>query len=64
MCLDQCIAFGSDRQEITRAMQRTHRWAEICCETHVLSHQAHYQALFGIVRAAPSPTCGAESAAL
>ncbi len=63
MCLDQCIAFGADRQEITRAMQRTHRWAEICCETHVLSDQAPFQALFGIVQGGTFPDLRAESAA-
>ena len=63
MCLDQCIAFGSDRREISRAMERTHRWAEICCDTHAISDQAPYQALFGIVQGGTFPDLRAESSA-
>ena len=64
MCLDQCIAFGSGREEITRAMERTHRWARICCETHAGSDRAASQALFGIVQGGTFPDLRAESAAI
>ena len=30
MCLDQCIAHGVSKDEVRRAMDRTHRWAEVC----------------------------------
>ena len=50
MCLDQCIAFGSPRDEVARAMERTHRWAEVCYRTHAQSASSDGQALFGIVQ--------------
>ena len=50
MCLDQCIAFGSPREEVVQAMDRTHRWAETCYQTHALASNAKAQALFGIVQ--------------
>ena len=55
MCLDQCIAFGADRESVTQAMERTHRWAEVCYQFHsasqlVGSSEAVDQALFGIVQ--------------
>ena len=55
MCLDQCIAFGSDRDEVVRAMERTHRWAEICHQTHATAPNADAQALFGIVQGGTFP---------
>ena len=62
MCLDQCIAFGSDRGEITRAMDRTHRWARTCYETHAGAPQSGSQALFGIVQGGTFDDLRAESA--
>ncbi len=62
MCLDQCIAFGSDRGEITRAMDRTHRWAGTCYETHAGSPQSGSQALFGIVQGGTFDDLRTESA--
>ena len=56
MCLDQCIAYGADRAEVQRAMERTHRWAKVCYDAHYLSPAPAYaaaaqrQALFGIVQ--------------
>ena len=64
MCLDQCIAFGADHAEITRAMERTHRWARECFETHEASDTARSQALFGIIQGGTFPDLRAESAEL
>ena len=50
MCLDQCIAYGSSKDEVRRAMERTHRWAEACYHAHAASESAGRQALFGIVQ--------------
>ena len=56
MCLDQCIAYGADRAEVQRAMERTHRWAKVCYDAHYLAPAPAYaaaaqrQALFGIVQ--------------
>ena len=56
MCLDQCIAFGAERAEVRRAMERTHRWAQVCYDAHYVRPAAEYadtaagQALFGIVQ--------------
>jgi queuine tRNA-ribosyltransferase len=49
MCLDQCIAYGSSRDEVRKAMDRTHRWAEVCYRVHA-SADFTGQALFGIVQ--------------
>ena len=56
MCLDQCIAYGAERDEVVRAMDRTHRWAKLCYDAHYVSPAPTYsdntrrQALFGIVQ--------------
>lgn len=50
MCLDQCIAYGSSKDEVRRAMERTHRWADACYRAHATSESAGRQALFGIVQ--------------
>ena len=50
MCLDQCIAYGESREEVQRAMERTHRWALECYQAHEASPAAQRQALFGIVQ--------------
>ncbi len=56
MCLDQCIAYGAERAEVVRAMDRTHRWARLCYEAHYVNPSPDYaskaqrQALFGIVQ--------------
>ncbi len=46
MCLDQCLAYTDDKGAARDAMERTHRWAEICRE----AHSGDNQALFGIVQ--------------
>jgi queuine tRNA-ribosyltransferase len=50
MCLDQCIAHGAGKEQVRRAMERTHRWAEACFRSHSASRRAQGQALFGIVQ--------------
>lgn len=50
MCFDQCIVYGASRLEVQQAMERTHRWAEVCYQTHAASDSAERQALFGIVQ--------------
>ena len=55
MCLDQCIAFGADKEPVAQAMERTHRWAEACYRRHSASQagntqETRGQALFGIVQ--------------
>ena len=50
MCLDQCIAYGASRPEVRQAMERTHRWAEVCHRVHAMSDGDGWQALFGIVQ--------------
>jgi queuine tRNA-ribosyltransferase len=62
MCLDQCIAFGATRDEITQAMRRTHQWAEICYQTHASSETATSQVQFGIVQGGTFPDLRDESA--
>ena len=46
MSLDQCLAYTNDKDAVQDAMERTHRWAEICREAHSRDDQA----LFGIVQ--------------
>ena len=68
MCLDQCIAFGAPRAEVQRAMERTHRWAQLCYNAHYVSPAPEYaasaagQALFGIVQGGTFPDLRRESA--
>ena len=50
MCLDQCIAHGVSRNDVRSAMDRTHRWAAECYQTHSTSANFDSQALFGIVQ--------------
>ena len=49
MCLDQCISHGATKEEVRRAMERTHRWAESCYQTQD-RQGSEGQALFGIVQ--------------
>jgi queuine tRNA-ribosyltransferase len=46
MCLDQCIAYGESDAHVRQAVERTHRWAIRCRETH----KNDQQALFAIVQ--------------
>ncbi len=63
MCLDQCIAHGVSKDEVIQAMDRTHRWAEDCHRTHIISPNADAQALFGIVQGGTFPDLREASAA-
>ena len=62
MCFDQCIAYGESREEVRRAMERTHRWAARCKEAHAGGSQTGPQALFGIVQGGVYPDLRALSA--
>jgi queuine tRNA-ribosyltransferase len=46
MCLDECIAYPSERPEIERALARTARWAQRC----KARRHNEQQALFGIIQ--------------
>jgi queuine tRNA-ribosyltransferase len=61
MCLDQCIAYGSSREEVRAALERTHRWALACHQAHAGSATAATQALFGIVQGGTFPDLREES---
>jgi len=61
MCLDQCIAHGVTKEEVRRAMERTHCWAEACYRTHAASEKASQQALLGIVQGGAFPDLREES---
>ena len=50
MCLDQCISHGATKEQVRQAMERTHRWAQACYQSHAASQSADRQALFGIVQ--------------
>ena len=58
MCLDHCIAYGEPEEDVGRAMERTHRWAERCKSVH----SSEKQALFGIVQGGVFPGLREESA--
>ena len=64
MCLDQCIAFGEDKEAVRHAMQRTHRWAEVCYRTHSACQRQEEQALFGIVQGGAFTDLREESAGI
>ena len=46
MALDECPAYGDDRDAVEQAMKRTHLWAERCRNTH----HRESQDLYGIVQ--------------
>ena len=64
MCFDQCIAYGASEKQVRQAMERTHRWAQECFDTHQASPtgEAAGQALFGIVQGGVFPELRDESA--
>ncbi len=64
MCLDQCIAFGEDKEAVRQAMERTHRWAEVCHRTHSDCRRQEEQALFGIVQGGAFSDLREESAGI
>ncbi len=61
MCFDQCVFSAGEPTAVRDAMERTHRWAEVCYETHANSSNAGRQALFGIVQGGTSPEMREES---
>ena len=73
MCFDQCVFSAGDPDAVRAAMERTHRWAQICYETHAAApnvaapnnaapNVATRRALFGIVQGGIIPELRAESA--
>lgn len=58
MCLDECAPASSDHLYAKKAMERTHRWAEKCKE----SHNRKDQALFGIIQGCIYPDLRIQSA--
>jgi queuine tRNA-ribosyltransferase len=46
MALDECPAYGDDRDAVEKATKRTHLWAQRCRN----SHQRESQGLYGIVQ--------------
>ena len=59
MALDECAPHDADETRMRQAMDRTHRWAVRCRE----SHRHPDQRLFGIVQGGISPDLRLESAA-
>ena len=55
MCFDQCVFSAGEPAAVREAMERTHRWARICYDTHVQSGRTGQQALFGIVQGGTDP---------
>ncbi|HCL25536.1 MAG TPA: tRNA guanosine(34) transglycosylase Tgt [Dehalococcoidia bacterium] len=64
MCFDQCIAYGATEKEVRQAMERTHRWAQMCYDHHISppTGAATGQALFGIIQGGTFPGLREESA--
>jgi queuine tRNA-ribosyltransferase len=58
MALDECSAYGDSKEKIKIAMDRTHRWAERCLNTHKKKEQV----LYGIVQGGMFPELREESA--
>ena len=61
MCFDQCVFSAGDPASVRDAMERTHRWAQACYDTHAAADNANRQALFGIVQGGTVPELRAES---
>ena len=61
MCFDQCVFSAGEPADVREAMERTHRWANVCYETHARSPSAGRQALFGIVQGGAVPEMREES---
>ena len=62
MCFDQCVFSAVEPGAVRDAMERTHRWAQVCHDTHVRSERSGKQALFGIVQGGISPELRERSA--
>ena len=61
MCFDQCVFSAGEPGAVMDAMERTHRWARVCHDTHARSDRAGRQALFGIVQGGTVPGLRQES---
>ena len=61
MCFDQCVFSAGDPASVRDAMERTHRWAQECYDTHAASPHSGQQALFGIVQGGTVPELRGES---
>ena len=55
MCFDQCVFSAGEPDSVRAAMERTHRWADACHDTHTRSDRAGRQALFGIIQGGTVP---------
>jgi len=65
MAFDQCTLDKATSDEARVALDRTHAWAQRCFnywQENKLSHQDHYQALFGIIQGAMHRDLRIESA--
>ena len=60
MAFDECTSTENPTPYIKEAMERTHRWAEICLK-HFEKNKRDYQSLFGIVQGGLSEELRAES---
>ena len=58
MVLDECSAYGDSREQVGRAMERTHRWAEKC----LASWQRRDLSLYAIVQGGMFPDLRKRSA--
>lgn len=58
MAFDECTAYPAEYEQVVRAMERTHRWAERCQKAKTREDQA----LFGIVQGGMFPELRRESA--
>ncbi len=47
MVLDECSAYGDNKEKVRQAMERTYRWAERCLKTHKNNKQALYAIVQG-----------------
>ena len=58
LAFDECTPFRADRDYTARSTERTHRWLQRCLDWHG-EHGPPHQAVFGIVRVAPTRSCAA-----
>lgn len=59
MAFDECSPYPCNREEVVAAIERTHKWAKVCRDFELGSHQN----LFGIVQGGIYPELRQESAA-
>jgi queuine tRNA-ribosyltransferase len=58
MALDECSAYGDSQENVRKATDRTHRWAERCLK----AHKRNDQALYAIVQGGMLPELRKQSA--